>query len=151
MPVAGDDNLGTTQALQALQRDHNEDPVWEVFDALAHGGGDHIAVSGAAARLLALPVGNSSRDPGLRKDHHAAVAVVRTVGLPDIGTADTENPDSRGASQPAASDTYGGPSAEATPETQRVSLSSDEDETPQPALLLLSSRTQRRTPLSCTT
>ena len=67
---------------------------------------------------------------------HDAVAVARTVGLPDIGTHDTDTTDSRGASQPAVSGTHGGPSVEATPETRRVSLSSDDDGTPQPAPFL---------------
>ena len=82
--IAGDDNLGTTQALLALQQDHTKDPVWEVFATLAHGSGYHIAVSGAAAQFQVLPAGKSFLDRGMRDDQHDDVPVVLTVELPEI-------------------------------------------------------------------
>ena len=142
--IAGDDDMGTAQALEALHRHHNEDPVWEVKAARVDGDTYHIAVSGAAARLLGIPVVMPFHDPGIHRDQCAAAGVALTVDLPDVGTPGTENTVSRVASQPAASDTHGEPSVEATPETHTASLLSGEDETPHHALPLLSSRTQRK-------
>ena len=107
--IVGDDSLGAMQALEALQRETNEDPICDVNTARADGSGDHVAASGSAVRSLEIPVGKSFAGRGMRRDQHGAVAVTLTVGVPDIGAADTENPESRGASQPAASDTCGGP------------------------------------------
>ena len=73
------------------------------------GGGYHIAVSGAIARLHRLPVGKSPNDRGMRTDHRGVVSVAPTVALHGIGTVGAETPESSGVSQPAASDTHGEP------------------------------------------
>ena len=73
--ISVDNNVVGTQALHVLHRHHNDDHVWVVFDALAHGRGGHVEASGATERVLPLPAGKSLRDPAMRKDHHAAVTV----------------------------------------------------------------------------
>ena len=86
--IVGDDNLSTEEARHALQRETEGDPLWEVIPALAEGRGDHVAVNGAAARFITIPVGVSFEDRGMRRDQHDAVAVMLSV---------------RGASQPVES------------------------------------------------
>ncbi len=84
--ILGDDNLKSLQAREALQRHNNDESPWEVFASEADMMGDHVAVSGAAARFLPVAVGCSFVERGVRHDSHDAVALV--VAL-------------RGASQPA--------------------------------------------------
>jgi hypothetical protein len=55
--IVGDDNFSTDQACQALQRERNEDPLWEVYPAVGDKNGDHISVSGATAQVTDIAVG----------------------------------------------------------------------------------------------
>ena len=64
--IVGDDNLTTGQALEALHRETDVDPVWHVKAARAGGRGGHIAVSGAVARFVGIPVGKSFEGRGAR-------------------------------------------------------------------------------------
>ncbi len=84
--ILGDDNLKSLQAREALRRHNNDEAPWEVFPSGADLMGDHVAVSGAAARFLPVAVGCSFVERGARHDSHDAVALVFAL---------------RGASQPA--------------------------------------------------
>ena len=77
--IVGDDNLSTVHSLEALQRETNEDPVCHAKAAQAGCRGDHIAVIGAAARLVDIPVVKSFKGRDIRSDQHGAVAVALTV------------------------------------------------------------------------
>ena len=82
--IVGDVNLSTEEARHALQRETEGDPLWEVIPALEEGRGDHVAVNGAAARFITIPVGVSFEDRGMRRDQHDAVAVMFNVrGAPN--------------------------------------------------------------------
>ena len=60
--------VSAEEAGQALQRETQVDPLSEVISALAEGRGDHLAVNGAAAELITIPVGVSFDDRGMRHD-----------------------------------------------------------------------------------
>ena len=77
--MVGDNNLDSHQVREALQRETDTDPLWEVYPAPADRQGDHVAVTGAAARFWRIAVGASFRDRGMRNDCHDAVAVVITT------------------------------------------------------------------------
>ena len=53
--------------------------------AFADLNGDHVAVSGAAARFRPIALGNSFHDRGMRNDSHDAVAVVITLRDSKVG------------------------------------------------------------------
>ena len=77
--IVGDDNLSTEEAVQALQRKKNTDPLWGVIPAVEEGRGDHVAVNGASVRLIIVPVGRSFENRGMRNHRHNAVGVVISV------------------------------------------------------------------------
>ena len=77
--IVGDDNLSTEEAVQALQREKNTDPLWGVIPAVEEGRGDHVAVNGASVRLISVPVGRSFENRGTRNHRHNAVGVVISV------------------------------------------------------------------------
>ena len=76
--MVGDNNLVSQHVREALQRETDTHPLWEVHAAKADFKGDHVAVSGAAARFRSIAVGESFKDRGMRHDCHNAVAVVIT-------------------------------------------------------------------------
>lgn len=73
--IVGDDNLSTEEALRAHQQMTEEDPLWVVLPALHEGTGDHVAVSGAAASAVNIPIGRSWEDKGMPHAQHDVVAV----------------------------------------------------------------------------
>ena len=78
--IVGDDNLSTDEARQALRQETDMDPLWEVFPAREEGRGDHVAVNGATASVIPIPIGKSFGDRGMRPDQHDAVAVLLKIG-----------------------------------------------------------------------
>ena len=77
--MVGDNNLPSLHVREALQRETDADPLWEVHPSIAGKQGDHVAVTGAAARFQSIAVGASFQDRGMRNDCHDAVAVVITT------------------------------------------------------------------------
>ena len=57
--VVGDDTLSTQEALQVYQQKAEEDPLWVILSTLDEGKGDHVAVSGASASSVNIPIGRS--------------------------------------------------------------------------------------------
>ena len=84
--IVGDDNLSTDEARQALQREMDVDPLWEVIPTYAGWGGDHVAVNGATATFIPIAVGRHFENRGMRPDQHDALGLELSVA---------------GASQPA--------------------------------------------------
>ena len=84
--VVGDDNLSIDEARQALQRETDVDPLWEVIPTYAGWGGDHVAVNGATATFIPIAVGRHFENRGMRPDQHDALGLELSVA---------------GASQPA--------------------------------------------------
>ena len=82
--IVGDSNLLSKDVGEALQRETEAHPLWEVYPSPADGWGDHVAVTGAAARFQSIAVGASFEDRGMRPDSHDAVAV--DITLPDAST-----------------------------------------------------------------
>ena len=77
--IVGNDELTTEEAQACLQRQREEDPVWEVLGTVAGRNGDHIAVCGAHARFRPIAVGASFKDHGMHNnEQHDAVAVELT-------------------------------------------------------------------------
>ena len=100
--IVGDDNLYTPEARQALQRTNDEDQLWEVHAAAADKQGDHMAVNGAAATVIDIPIGASYDDRDMWIDQHDAVAVM--LCIPVVSQRAGNSSDSecdRDASQPA--------------------------------------------------
>ena len=64
-----------------MQRETDDEPLWEVFCTPDDLRGDNVAVSGASATFKSIAVGASYEDRGMRLDSHDVVAVVLT--LPD--------------------------------------------------------------------
>ena len=77
--MVGDNNLGSQHVREALQPETDAHPLWTVYPAPADRQGDHVAVTGAAARFWPIAVGASFHDRGMRNDCHDAVAVVITT------------------------------------------------------------------------
>ena len=78
--MVGDDNLISNEARWVLQDGiPDAHPLWTVYPAPADRQGDHVAVTGAAARFQSIAVGASFQDRGMRPDSHDAVAVVITL------------------------------------------------------------------------
>ena len=77
--MVGDNNLGSQHVREALQPETDAHPLWDVYPAPADRQGDHVAVTGAAARFQSIAVGASFEDRGMRNDCHDAVAVVITT------------------------------------------------------------------------
>ena len=78
--IVGDDNLSTDEARHALQQETDTDPLWKVIPAWEEGRGDHVAVNGATASFIPIPIGKSFGDRGMRPDQHDAVAVLLKIG-----------------------------------------------------------------------
>ena len=78
--MVGDNTLDSQQVREALQRHTDDEALWEVFASPADRIGEHVAVSGAAARFRPIALGYSFADRGMRNDSHDAVAVVITLG-----------------------------------------------------------------------
>ena len=77
--MVGDNNLVSKDARWVLQPQTDAHPLWTVYPAPADRQGDHVAVTGAAARFQSIAVGASFQDRGMRNDCHDAVAVVITT------------------------------------------------------------------------
>jgi len=77
--MVGDNNLGTQHVREALQPETEQHPLWEVYPAPADRQGDHVAVTGAAARFWPIAVGASFQDRGMCNDCHDAGTVVITT------------------------------------------------------------------------
>ena len=73
--IVGDDNLTTEEARQAYQQEREEEPLWAVIPALTEMRGHHVAVSGAAASSVIIPIGRSWEDKGMPHTQHNVVAV----------------------------------------------------------------------------
>ena len=80
--MVGDNNLVSLHVNEALQRETDADPLWEVHPSPAGKQGDHVAVTGAArVHFQPIAVGASYKDRGMRNDSHDVCAVV--IILPD--------------------------------------------------------------------
>ena len=77
--MVGNNNLASQHVREALQPVTDAHPLWTVYPAPADRQGDHVAVTGAAARFWPIAVGASFHDRGMRNDCHDAVAVVITT------------------------------------------------------------------------
>ena len=88
--------------MRLSQRHTDNEALWEVFASPADLNGDHVAVSGAAARFRPIVLGNSFHDRGMRNDSHDAVAVVITLREAKKRKTASDSQESRGALQPAS-------------------------------------------------
>ena len=77
--IVGDDNLSTDEARQALHRETDADPLWEVIPTYAGWGGDHVAVNGATATFIPIAVGRHFENRGMRPDQHDALGLELSV------------------------------------------------------------------------
>ena len=79
LPSTSSLRISCDEARQALQRETDADPLWEVIPTYAGWGGDHVAVNGATATFIPIAVGRHFENRGMRPDQHDALGLELSV------------------------------------------------------------------------